>query len=175
MANATLSKRERRDLLKAIPATPRKVKGAAVVRASAAPRPEPEPCDRDGLVWLQQKRRLTTGQLREAFLYRAAFRDAGEVSLKSALEAEGGAGYGPASPSPIVSATSARRELLVVRFQVLRGQGEMITVMDGVCGCGHTPRALAGGDKHKARDFETILRVALDLLLAFRAEPKIGD
>lgn len=152
--------------------------GAATGKASQA---EPaEPADRDGLVWLGQKRRLTAEQLREAFVYRDLMRDGGEVSLRSALEGgTGGGSAGPRSPSPLVSLASARRELLVLRMVVLRGQCDMLTAMDGVCGAGHTLRYLAGNDmagrpdKHRARDLEVLLKAALDLIVAFRNEPKI--
>ncbi|HEY3694078.1 hypothetical protein [Phenylobacterium sp.] len=175
MANAALSNRARRQLLKTIapaPRHPRVGEAGQGVRVSADPAP---PADRDGLVWLGEKKRLTPDQLKAAFHYRDAFRDAGEVSLKSALDVGvGGGGYGPATPSPLVSLTTARRALLVIRYQVLRGQVDMLTVMDGVCGAGHTLRGLAGGDKHRARDLEILLKAALDQVVAFRCVATSG-
>jgi hypothetical protein len=54
---------------------------------------------------------------------------------------------------------------------VLRGQVDMLTVMDGVCGQGYTLRYLAGGDKHRAAELLVALRLALDMLVAYRAGP----
>jgi hypothetical protein len=140
----------------------------------AKPAPKDQPPPRDGLEWLAAKKKLNARQLKEARRYRDAFRDAGELSMKSCLDIQEG-GRGTAGPGQylevgVLTMTQARRDLFVMRFAVLRGQAEVLTVMDGVCGVGWTPRDLAGGDKHKARDLEVVLGVALDLLVAYRAE-----
>lgn len=172
MAKTALSNRERRALKKATPKPPRVAKGGGGERAAGRAADREEPANRDGLVWLGQKRRLTPEQMREAFRYRDLFRDAGEVALRSALDiGTGGCGVGGASPSPLVSLASARRELIVLRMLVLRGEDDMLTAMDGVCGGGHTLRGLAGGNQQRARDLEVLLKAALNLILAYRREP----
>lgn len=172
MANAALSNRERRQLRKVTPKPPRVERGEAVVRVAAAPKKDEEMDGRDGLMWLKQKNRLKADQLKAALWCSDRLRDAGEVALRSCLEAGVGGGRpDQSSPSPLVSMTTAKRELFVLRFQVLRGQKDMILVIEGVCGARHTLRYLAGGDKHKARDLEMALRLALDLVAAWLKEP----
>lgn len=173
MANAALSNRERKVLRKQRAPAPRYPKAgedAKVVRVSVEP---PAAVVRDGLIWLQRKGGFGPAQVREALAYRAAFTDAGELSMKSCLDVREG-GHGAAGPgmyfdAGVVSMTTARRFLWVARFTVLRGQVDLLTVMDGICGQGWTARDLAGGDKHRARDLEVVLRVALDLMVAHRA------
>ncbi len=176
MANVALSNRERKAVRKVTPRAPRRVKGEAIVKVACGHAPRDEEMDgRDGLMWLRQKKRLLTDQLASAFWVSDLIRDAGDVALRSCLDDAGGGGSATArSPSPIVSQTSAKRELLVVRWVVLRGQADMILVVDGVCGARHTLRYLAGGDKHRARDLEVALKLALDQISAFRKEPKTG-
>jgi hypothetical protein len=171
MAAAALSNRERKELNRQRKA--RLTKRDGVVRV-AVKRPADEEMDgRDGLVWLMQKGRLSPAQGKVAVWLSDLIRDAGDVALKSCLDDSvgGGGRPGATSPSPLVSLTTARRQLLVVRWQVLRGQPDMVLVVDGVCGARHTIRYLAGGDKHRARDLEVTLKLALDLVLAHRAEP----
>ncbi len=174
MANAAISKRERERLRKTTLAAPRYPKAgedAKVVKV--APAKVEDEIDRDGLAWMAKKKRLNVTQLAEAMFYRNNFRDAGELSMKSCLDVvEGGrgaAGAGMYFDGGVVTMTTARRHLLVARFQVLRGQIDMLTVMDGICGLGRTARYLASGDQQRAREMEAILRVALDLLVAHRA------
>jgi hypothetical protein len=124
---------------------------------------------RDGLLWLVEKRRLTKDRYRQALRYRAAFRDGGSVSLKSSADI--GAGGGAPGPrdhlgGAMVSHTQAQRDLFVMRWEVLKGQGDMLIVMDAVCGVGHSLRELTGGDWKRAGELEAALRVALDLLHA---------
>lgn len=127
----------------------------------------------DGLEWLQRKKRLTPSQLLEGWAYRALYRDAGPLSMKSQLggldsPGGGGDGTGYALQTAIVGTEDARRELFVLQHHVLRSQPDLITVMDGVCGIGHTLRMLAGGEQIRAAELEAVLRVALDLLVAAR-------
>lgn len=176
MASVGLSNRERVRARKAIPRAPRIPKGEAVVRVAASPVRDEEMDGRDGLAWLKQKGRITALQLKAAMWCSDLIRDAGEVALPSCLEVSGcGGSAGGPSPSPIVSRTDAKRHLFVVRYQVLRGQPHMLMVIDGICGARHTLRYLAGGDKHRARDLETILKIALDLVAEFRWPTKKGD
>jgi hypothetical protein len=128
--------------------------------------------ERDGLAWLIKKHRLNGAQQREAMLYRQGFRDAGEVTMRSCLNVGVGGGETVGLPDAAVFAmTQARRAIFIARYQVLRGQVDMLTVMDGVCGHGYTLRYLAGGDRHRADVLEVALKLALDLLVAFRAGP----
>jgi hypothetical protein len=176
VANAVLSNRERAKIRKATPRAPRVAKGEAVVKVGRpAVANDPEMDGRDGLLWLGQKRRLTAEQLQAAFRYRDRVRDAEPVSIRCALDGDG-AGSDPStrSPSPVLSLTSAKRELFVIRWQVLRGEADMLTVMDGVCGAGHTLRYLAGGSQRRAADLEAILKVALNLVAAWAKEPSTG-
>jgi len=165
-----LSNRQRRALRKKIQAEPRvAVQAEVVVKSAGRDLPIEK---RDGLEWLSQKRRLSDEQLVEANAYRALYRDAGEVAMRSCLDVgAGGGGVGPKAyaDAVLVASTNARRELQAIRGVVLRNQVEMLTVMDGVCGLGWTVRALAGGDQGRARELEALLRCALDLVAAWRA------
>lgn len=138
-----------------------------------ATREEPAVLVRDGLAWLVRKKRLSVEQRVAAYKYQAAFRDAGEeAAIKSSL----GDGLQEVHTAPgsrdghattlVLGAVQAKRELFRMRFEILRGQTDMLTVMDGVCGVGWSPRELANGNGHKANELETVLRVALDLIAA---------
>lgn len=177
MANAAQSSRQ---LHRRIAKSPFRGKGGVAdeakgevrvrVAASAAPRAEDD--GKDGLLWEVGKKRLTKAQAEEAMAYRKGFRDAGEVSVRSCLDV--GVGGGQLSYLPgaaVLSMTAARRELFTARYKVLRGQVDMLTVMDGVCGLGHTLRHLAGGDRHRADELRVALKLALDMLVAYRAGP----
>jgi len=172
MAKEALSNRQRDLMRKRMPKEARRPKvgeEARVVKAAAAER-SAEP--RDGLAWLVKKRRLNAAQAREAMLYRQGFRDAGEVTMRSCLDVGVGGGQAVGLPdATVLSMTQARRDLFVARYTVLRGQVDMLTVMDGVSGHGYTLRALAGGDHHRASELEVALKLALDMLVAYRAGP----
>ena len=179
MANVGLSNRQREQIRRQVQAEPRYPKvaeGEKVVKVSSDP---PTPLERDGLVWLAKKKRLSVGQLAEGLAYRNAFRDAGELSMKSCLDVGAGvggqAGPGDIADRAVISMTTARRELFVARYQVMRGQVDMLTVMDGVCGVGWTVRDLAAGDQVRARELEAVLKVALDLLVANRAQDEAAS
>jgi hypothetical protein len=169
-----LSNRQRRALRKATPAKARRAvpDGSAEVKVAAKAEAAEK---RDGLEWLAAKKRLSAEQLAEGFRYRGLFRDAGPVAMRSCLDV--GAGGGSAGPKGyvdivLVASADARAELDLIRALVLRGQSEMLTVMDGVCGLGWTVRALAGGDQGRARELEALLRAALDQVIAWRGAKK---
>jgi hypothetical protein len=172
MANVGLSQRQRKQLRKDRQVAPRYPKAGEAAREVKVSSEPPAPIERDGLVWLAKKKRLSLSQLAEAMAYRNAYRDAGELSMKSCLNVGAGvggqAGPGDIADRAVVSMTTARRELFVARYQVLRGQVDMLSVMDGVCGVGWTVRDLAAGDQVRARELEAVLKVALDLLVAHR-------
>lgn len=173
MANAALSNRERRQLRKVTPRPPRVERGEAVVRvaAEAAPKKKPsDTLDRDSLEWMVNKRQLTAPQAREAGLYRLGLRDGGEISTRSCLDFTVGSGQAGGLPGAAVASMSdARRYVFVIRYVVLRGQVDMLSVMDGVCGQGQTLLYLAGGDRNRAAELKTSLRIALDLIVAYKA------
>ena len=54
-------------------------------------------------------------------------------------------------------------ELFVIRHQILAGQYDMLTALDGVCGVGHTLREL-GKTQARAIALEQALMCALDLI-----------
>ncbi|WP_337186594.1 hypothetical protein [Phenylobacterium sp.] len=165
-----MSNRQRRQMLKAIKARPQHpARDEVLARAARTTPAKTEPEMRDGLQWLIDKGRLTAAQRVVAGRYRDGYRDAGEVSTRSCLDAS--VGGGGVALSPVEAMSDARRQMFVWRYAVLRGQVDMLTVLDGVCGAGHTVRYLAGGDQGRARELEAVLKVALDMLVAFEAGP----
>lgn len=171
MAKTGVSNRQRKLAARKTPAAPRRPPGEAIVRiAKDLPKAKDEE-PRDGLAWLLKKRRLTPEQAREGMLYRAGFKDAGEVELRSSLNMAIGGGGDMLLPAACAM-TDAKRQMLIIRYQVLRGQPDMIAAMDGVCGLGRTVRWLAGHDRHRADEMEIALRLALDLIIAWRTTLK---
>jgi hypothetical protein len=127
--------------------------------------------NRDGLAWLIGKKRLTPERARQAQRYRDAFRNGAGVAMKSSAATWTSTGGGtPGSrdghDTALCGSVAASRDLFVMRWQVLKGQAEMLIVMDAVCGIGHTLRDLAGGQWQRAGELEAVLKVALDLLHA---------
>jgi hypothetical protein len=163
-----ISNRKRRLIRKARPVKPRDGERAGEVRASAEV--VEIPLDRDGMLWLINRNRLNPGQVKQARAYRADFRDA-EASgpnLRSCLNiTEGGVGS-RASDGPgtqVIRNLDAQRRLFVSRFVILRGQADLLEVLDAVCGRGLTLRDLAGGRTPQAMVLEKLLKVALDQLV----------
>lgn len=130
--------------------------------------------DRDGLDWLVNRNRLSPRQVAEARAYRRDFQDAASAGpmVKSSLNIiEGGAGApGLGQMTGVVDALDAQRALFRKRFVVLRGQADLLEVLDGVCGRRLTLRTLAGGDASKTKVLEAVLKVALDQLATYREE-----
>lgn len=149
--------------------------GVARVATNAAPKTEVR---EDGLVWVIQKKKIKPHHIVQARLYRSLHRmaDLSGGVLKSCLDV--GVGGGSNGAMMITEAflqqaeiTAATRRLFVIRMIVLAGQPELLTAMDGICGVGHTPMALAGGNGHRAKELETLLRVGLDLMHAAAIRP----
>lgn len=162
-----LSNRARRIVKKAQPAAPRNPPGDATVRVSKEP-PPPEPTDRDGLLWEARKSRLTKPQLREGLHYRALIRAPAAGAAKvSDLLAIGGGGGGSMLGGSYGDA-AAQLELFVIRAHLLGNEPDLILVMDGVCGMGHTLRYLAAGKQVRAHELMSALRIALNLMVASR-------
>jgi hypothetical protein len=81
----------------------------------------------------------------------------------------GGAGKGsPVGLGGSFDDADKKLQLWVIRNHTLGGQGDLITVMDGVCGQGWTLRYLAGGNQVRAAELEQALRIALDLMVGVR-------
>lgn len=122
----------------------------------------------DGLEWLKEKKRLNVRQLAAAEDYRGAFRFGGGAKLRSSMQLllQGGGGGGAGALTPVEVSVEAQRRLFFFRNVVLRQQDDMLTVMDAVCGIGMTLRELTAGDGHRAAQWEAVLRVALDLVIA---------
>lgn len=122
---------------------------------------------RDGIDWLLKKNRLSARRHAAAQFYRKAFRDGGDVSLKSCLDVGTGGGMpGPGihADAGSIAYTQALRDLHTIRTQVLWSQDDLVTAVDAICGVGQTPRDLSGGDGWRARTLEAVLMVALDLI-----------
>lgn len=121
--------------------------------------------DRDGLLWLRKKRRISIRRFLAAGTYRQAFREPQEGSMKSCLDdtARGG-GTSGRPPDNNLRRVDALRLLHDFRTDALKSHAEMIAVMDGVAGGGLTLREMAGGDKHRAAELETIFGLACDLI-----------
>lgn len=131
---------------------------------------------RDGLEWLIRKRRAKFTSDREAAarFYRRAWQDAlasgapiaSTLGSLDRVDASVRAGMMPAH-------VEASTTLMVLRSQVLRGQDDMLTVMDAVVGKGWTLAALVADvrgerDQLLAAAYEGVLWVALDLVHNWR-------
>lgn len=168
MPRTAMSNRERKALKGKVLAAPRYAKPEAgkVVARKAAPAGKAGPLKREGLEWLFKKGRLTPPRLRAALFYQRRFADNDGVSLKSCIDptSTGGApGPGMYFDIGVVTVTQAKRELFVIRHQILAGQYDMLTALDGVCGVGHTLREL-GKTQARAIALEQALMCALDLI-----------
>lgn len=129
-------------------------------------KPEINQLDRDGLLWLRKKRRISARRFDACTEYRIHYREPEEGAMKSCLDdSPHGSGTG-GNPADGYNAgkIDAKRKLFELRFVALRGHPEMIAVMDGIAGGGLTTREMAGGDKHRAAELETVLGVAADLI-----------
>ena len=143
------------------------LKNGPVVQAAPVRTPGRAALPRDGLQWLSSRKRLTARQVKAGVSYRTWFRDAGGPALKSSLNViEGGGGPGSRLPPALEGLTDAKSRLFRVRHQVLKGQPDMVTVLDAVCGVGLRLTELAGDDRHRVKEFEAVLRIALDLIAA---------
>lgn len=172
MPRAGLSKREQKLRAKsrvAVSRYPKVEPEARVVKVSTEP---PEPMDRDGLIWLHKKKRITAAQAKEGIHYRDLFRSAlaGEASIPSNIPTGkvGGGQQGGLPFGDSFTDSAAKLALFVVRWNVLHGEPELLTVMDGVCGVGHTVRYLAGGNQLRAAQLEAALRIALNQMISCR-------
>jgi len=169
MSNAALSNRERKRVRKAVLKPSRYAAAGAAASRPVVARESKEagPLKREGIEWLVKRNRLNPRRLAAARFYRDRFMNADGVSLKSCIDPTstgGAAGPGIHADAGTVSLTQAKRDLFTIRYTLLAGQHDMLTVMDGVCGVGHTLRELAGGSQIQAATLEAVLMVALDLV-----------
>lgn len=138
----------------------------AIRKPAARTQAEVEPI-RDGLLWLVKKGKLSASRRAAAVLYRDAYREPQEGAMRSCLNDEVlGSGSGR-PPDYNARKVDAVRRLAALRTVALAGHGQMIEVMDGVCGGGLTLRDLAAGDDRAAGRLEAVLMVALDLVGAW--------
>lgn len=171
---SSAQRRDRKESRRLNPAKPRhpKVEEAAKVVKVAKVKEPSEPSDRDGLLWLVKKKRITLPQAREGLHYRDLFRSAAasEASIPSNIPT-GKVGGGQQGGLPFddgFTDAGAKLELWVVRWMVLHGEPELLLVMNGVCGVGHTVRYLAGDDQLRAAQLEGALRIALNQMISCR-------
>lgn len=130
--------------------------------------------DRDGLVWLVERGRLTVRRATAALDWRFAYRAAEGVPLKSCLDPQlaRGSGQRAFQPPAMETPAEAKRWLFEMRWLVLKGQADIVGVLDQVVGQGLILRDLAGGDGHKAATLEALLKAGLDMV-AEHADPTV--
>jgi hypothetical protein len=139
----------------------------AITLTAASKEKVPE-VDRDGLEWLIKRRQMSPNRVATARYYRELYRDGDASPLGSSLGNLDRVD-GPGRPGLYFEVgVSNRYELQRVRSLALGGQVDMLTVMDGVVGTGHSLRYLAGGDGHRADALMRVLFVALDLVEKYR-------
>jgi hypothetical protein len=148
-------------------------KAAAAKRAGsakpAAPenvvRLEPDPSDRDGLLWLLKKGKLGIQERRGCAAYRTAYREPPAGAIRSFLDDTRGGGDSGFPPDTNADALDAQRRLYTFRYSVLLGDTASILVMDAICGRGVTLAQYVGGsDSRKALEALTVLKTAARLI-----------
>ncbi len=125
--------------------------------------------NRDGLLWLKQKKRMSQAEMAALERYRDLYERAHAGPTGSSWNAAGGGGAGM-GPKAEVRA-QAIWELDDARKAVCHDE-QMIRLLDQVAGLGVTLRDLGQGQKDAVNSLETELRVAARLLarcFGFRA------
>ncbi len=132
--------------------------------AAAAPKVE----DRDGLMWLVHKGKLSADERRGCEAYRAAYRHPAAGSIRSHLDPSRGDGKGDiARLDGQAEALDAVRRLERYRTECLARDGAAITLMDAVCGGGLTVQAFLGSaDSRAVLEAVTVLRMGGRLVAA---------
>lgn len=176
MTSSAERKRQKREGRKANPAKPR-----AEAAPSAAPK-RPAPSverleERDGLLWLIHKGRLTNRRMAAALAYRAAYREPQESPLQSGMASLLAGGGGNASKRDVATGINAARidaERRLTAFRAaLSFSTDMVLVMDGVAGGGQTLRGLAGdakGAQKRADQLEALFMAACDCIASHTEE-----
>ena len=158
----SLTNRQRKALLKQIPAQPRTPKVA-----DAKPKIAAAPVRKTGLEWLFSKKRITANQLKAGTTYGKDFRlvaISGLEPIKSCIasDATGGSSGSRILASKAEHNIEAHRRLDAARAAIGFHTG-MTTAIDAVCGKQLTPREVHPNQR-EAEKFEQTLRIALDLL-----------
>lgn len=132
---------------------------AAAPRLKAAP---PKVEDRDGLLWLIQKGKLSADERRGCEAYRAAYRHPPAGSIRSCIDPTRGDGSGDmARLDGVAQALDAARRLERYRAVCLAGDTAAIMLMDAVCGGGLTVQAYLGtADSRAVLEAVTVLRMS---------------
>jgi hypothetical protein len=131
----------------------------AAPRLSAAP---PKVEDRDGLLWLIHKNKLSPDERRGCEAYRAAYRTPPAGSIRSCIDPTRGDGSGDmARLDGVAQALDAARRLERYRSACLSGDAAAIMLMDAVCGGGLTVQAYLGtADSRAVLEAVTVLRMS---------------
>lgn len=126
--------------------------------AAAAPKVE----DRDGLLWLIQKGKLSPDERRGCEAYRAAYRCPPAGSIRSCIDPTRGDGSGDmVRLDGVAQALDAARRLDRYRAVCLGGDPAAIMLMDAVCGGGLTVQAYLGAaDSRAVLEAVTVLRMS---------------
>ena len=131
---------------------------AAPRLASTAPKVE----DRDGLLWLIHKGKLSADERRGCEAYRAAYRHPPAGSIRSCIDPTRGDGQGDMMKlDGVAAAVDAARRLERYRTVCLAGDAAAIMLMDAVCGGGLTVQAYLGtADSRAVLEALTVLRMS---------------
>lgn len=153
-------KREARKL-----AAARKATGPKTDKPENVVRLEPDPSDRDGLLWLLKKGKLGLQERRGCAAYREAYREPPAGAIRSFLDDSRGGGDTGFPPDTNAGAIDAERRLHTFRYGVLLGDMATILVMDAICGRGVTLAQYVGSaDSRKALESLTLLKTAARLI-----------
>ena len=161
-----LSRKQQRAAKKAAMAG-RAARAAAMAVGASAPRPRriaaaaPKVENRDGLLWLIHKGKLSGDERRGCEAYRAAYRHPAAGRLKSCIDPTRGD-----APADLIrldgqaEALDAVRRLERYRAVCLGGDRAAIQLMDAVCGGGLTVQAYLGtADSRAVLEAVTVLRM----------------
>jgi hypothetical protein len=127
-------------------------------RASAAP---PKVEDRDGLLWLIHKNKLSADERRGCEAYRAVYRHPPAGKIRSCIDPTRGDGKGDLIRlDGVADYVDAMRRLERYRAVCLGGDRAAIMLMDAVCGGGLTVQAFLGtADSRAVLEAVTVLRM----------------
>ncbi len=158
-----LSRKQQREAKKI--AMARKVNAPKGAKPENVIQLEPDPSDRDGLLWLLKKGKLGLQERRGCAAYREAFREPPAGAIRSFLDDSRGGGDTGFPPDTNAGALDAQRRLYSFRYSVLLGDTASILVMDAICGRGVTLAHYAGSaDSRKALENLTLLKTAARLI-----------
>lgn len=158
-----LSRKQQREAKKL--AMARKATGPKSHKPENVVRLEPDPSDRDGLLWLLKKGKLNLQERRGCAAYREAFREPPAGAIRSFLDDTRGGGDSGFPPDTNADALDAQRRLYTFRYTVLLGDTAAILVLDAICGRGVTLANYVGSaDSRKCLEALTVLKTAARLI-----------